>query len=183
MNELNEQFRIVIAASGLTPPPELLADGEIHRFSGGSKPSQKNSWYILHSDGIAAGVFGDWREGFSQIWCSKADTLMTDFERQAHRARVKAMQQQRVEDLVQRQHLAAAAAIKRWKSAAPCIQHDYLTLKGIKPNGAKVEGDNLLIPMRDAAGTIHSVQSITPDGSKLFMSGGRVKGCYSISNS
>jgi putative DNA primase/helicase len=32
--------------------------------------------------------------------------------------------------------------------------------------------------MRDTAGTVHSLQTIAPDGNKMFMSGGRIKGCY-----
>lgn len=178
MNDLIEQFRLAIATTGLTPPTEIIEDGAIHRFSTNGKSNHKNAWYMLHSDGIAAGAFGDWREGFTQNWCSKTDTAMTEAERQAHRERVKAMQREREDDLAQRQQLTATDALKRWTAAKPCTQHDYLTRKGIKPNGAKIEGDTLLIPMRDTAGTIHSVQTITPDGTKMFMSGGRVKGCY-----
>ena len=70
---------------------------------------------------------------------------MTEAERIAHRERVKAMQRQREDDLAQRQQLAAADALKRWTEATPCIQHDYLTRKGIQPHGAKIEGDKLLI--------------------------------------
>ncbi|MCF8211594.1 MAG: DUF3987 domain-containing protein [Rhodoferax sp.] len=178
MNDLIEQFRLAIAAAGLTPPTEIIDDGVIHRFSTNGKPTHRSGWYMLHSDGIAAGAFGDWREGFTHNWCSKADTAMTESERQAHRERVKAMQRQREEDQAKRQQLAAAEAHSRWTAATPCTQHDYLTRKGIMPNGAKIEGDKLLIPMRDTAGTIYSLQTITPDGTKMFMSGGRVKGCY-----
>lgn len=178
MNDLTDQFRLAIAAAGLTPPTEIIDDGAIHRFSTSGKPTHKNGWYILHSDGIAAGAFGDWREAFTQNWCSKADTSMTEAERFAHRERVKAMQRQREDDLAQRQQFAATDALKRWTAATPCTQHDYLTCKGIQPHGAKIEGDKLLIPMRDTAGTVHSLQTITPDGTKMFMSGGRVKGCY-----
>jgi len=32
--------------------------------------------------------------------------------------------------------------------------------------------------MRDTAGILHSLQTIAPDGGKLFHLGGRVKGCY-----
>ena len=74
MNDLIEQFRQGIAAAGLTPPTEIIDDGVIHRFSTNGKPTHKNGWYMLHTDGIAAGAFGDWREGFTQNWCSKADT-------------------------------------------------------------------------------------------------------------
>ena len=173
-----EHFRQAIAAAGLTPPTEILDDGAIHRFSTSGKPTHKNGWSMLHTDGIAAGAFGDWREGFTQNWCRKADTSRTEVERLTHRERVKAMQRQREDDLAQRQQLAAADALKRWTAATPCVEHDYLTRKGIQPHGVKIEGDKLLIPMRDTTSTIHSLQTITPDGIKMFMSGGRVKGCY-----
>lgn len=32
--------------------------------------------------------------------------------------------------------------------------------------------------MRDTEGRLHNLQSIAPDGTKRFMPGGRVKGCY-----
>ena len=178
MNDPIEQFRRAMAAAGLTPPTDIIDDGAIHRFSTSGKPNHKNGWYILHTDGIAAGAFGDWREGFTQKWCSKADMSMTEAERFAYRERVKAMQRQREEDLAQRQQLAASDAIKRWTAATPCTEHDYLTRKGIQPHGVKIEGNKLLIPMRDTAGTIHSLQTIAPNGTKMFMSGGRVKDCY-----
>ena len=178
MNDPIDQFRNAISNAGLTPPEEIISDGAIHRFSSNGKPTNKNGWYILHSDGIAAGSFGDWREGFTQNWCSKADRSMTDAERFAHRERVKAMQCQREKDLAQRQQLAAADAHKRWTDATPCTQHDYLSRKGIQPHGAKIEGDKLLIAMRDTSGMVHSLQTIAPEGIKMFMPGGRVKGCY-----
>ena len=178
MNDLIDQFRQTIAAAGLEPPIEIVDDGVIHRFSTNGKPTHKNGWYILHTDGIAAGAFGDWREDFTQNWCSNTDTSMTEAERVAHRERVKAIQRRRADDLAQRQRLAAADALKRWTAATPCTEHDYLTRKGIQPHGAKIEGERLLILMRDTAGNVHSLQTIAPDGTKMFMSGGRVKGCY-----
>jgi len=66
MNGTIEQFRQAIAAAQLTPPTEIIDDGAIHRFSASGKPRDDSGWYCLHSDGIAAGVFGDWREGFKQ---------------------------------------------------------------------------------------------------------------------
>ena len=177
-SNLEQAFKEAIAAAGLTPPTEIIDDGVIHRFSTNGKSTRKNGWYMLHTDGIAAGAFGDWREGFTQNWCSKADTSMTEAERIAHRERIKAMQRQREDDLAQRQKLAAADALKRWTAATPCAQHDYLTRKAIQPHGAKIEGDKMLIPMRDTAGTVYSLQTIAKDGTKMFMSGGRVKGCY-----
>lgn len=178
MNDTIEQFRQAITVAGLTPPTEIIDDGAIHRYSTNGKPRDESGWYVLHSDGIAAGVFGDWRIGLTSIWCSKSDNTMTEAERQANRERVQTMQRQREAVLTQRQQQAAQDATKRWTAGNPCTQHPYLTRKGIKPNGVKIEGDNLLIPMRDSAGAVWSLQTITPDGTKMFMTGGRVKDCF-----
>ena len=178
MSDPIEHFRLQIAAAGLEPPFNIIPDGAIHRFSTSGKRGDDSGWYVLHTDGIAAGAFGCWRSGLQSTWCAKSDNAMTAVERIAHRERIKAVQRQREDDLTQRQQLAAADALKRWTAATPCTQHDYLTRKGIQPHGVKIEGDKLLIPMRDTAGTVHSLQTITPEGTKMFMSGGRVKGCY-----
>ena len=42
----------------------------------------------------------------------------------------------------------------------------------------KLLGDDLVIPLRDAPGVIHSLQFINREGDKRFMPGGRVQGCY-----
>ena len=178
MNDPIDQFRNAISNAGLTPPEEIIGDGAIHRFSTNGKPTNKNGWYILHSDGFAAGAFGDWREGFQQNWCGKSDKSMTEMERLEHRELIKAMQRQREDEISKRQKLAASSAYERWRAASPCTQHDYLTRKGIQPQGAKIEGDKLLIPMRDTSGKVHSLQTIAPDGTKMFMHEGRIKGCY-----
>ncbi len=173
-----EQFRDAIRSAGLTPPNTIIDDGKIHRFSTGGKPRDDSGWCVLHTDGIAAGAFGDWRSGLQSTWCAKSDNAMTGAEREAHRQRIKTMQVLREDELMQRHQHAAMDAAKRWQEAAICTSHDYLTRKGIQPHGVKIEGDKLLIPMRDTTGKLQSLQTIAPDGSKLFMSGGRVKGCY-----
>jgi len=178
MNKTIANFTAAMAAARLKPPAEIIDDGAIHRFSTNGKPTDASGWYCLHTDGIAAGSFGDWRTGLTSTWCSKTDANMTQAERWASRQRIAAIQKQRDDELVLRQKNATHQAQRRWQDASSCQQHDYLTRKGIKPNGTKIEGDKLLIPMRDTAGIIHSLQTITPNGTKMFMLGGRVKGCY-----
>ena len=178
MNSTIEQFRQAIATAGLTPPETIIDDGKIHRFSTTGKPRDDSGWYILHNDSMAAGVFGGWREGMQSSWCAKSDTAMTETEREAYRQRIRAMQVQRDADTAQRHQAGATEAARRLKAATPCTQHDYSKRKGIKLHGVKIEGDKLLIPARDTAGTLHSLQTIAPDGDKRFLSGGRVKGCY-----
>lgn len=83
-------------------------------------------------------------------------------------------------------------ALNRWNAASLRLTHvqahPYLKAKGVLGFGLRVEAEPspgyhagaglLLVPMRDAAGMLHSLQTIDPDGGKLFMTGGRVQGCY-----
>ena len=86
-----EKFRSAIQAAGLTPPDEIQGNGALHRFSTNGKAKDDSGWYVLHGDGIPAGAFGCWREGFTQQWCGKSTDTMTPAEREAHRQRVEAM--------------------------------------------------------------------------------------------
>lgn len=178
MSDPIELFRLAIAEAGLTPPDTINPDGKIHRFSGSGKRGDE-SWYSLHLDGVPAGVFGCWRSGFTQTWCGKSDTDLTQPEREAHRQRIKAMQVQREAEQVAQHQAAAATAEQRWQDAKPCTGHPYLSTKGVQPYGLRVDSSGaLIVPMRDTAGKLHSLQTITVDGDKRFLSGGKVKGCY-----
>ncbi|MFM9437412.1 putative DNA primase/helicase [Janthinobacterium sp. CG_23.3] len=173
-----DQFRIAIVAAGLPAPDEIIDDGKLRRFSTDGKPRDTSGWYVLYGDDMPAGSFGCWRSGLQSTWCGKSDHEQTDSERQAMRERVKAMQRQRDTEQAQRQAEARTTAATRLATTETAMMHPYLTVKGIKPNGARQDGQYLVIPMRDTAGTLHSLQTIGPDGNKLFMSGGRVTGCY-----
>jgi len=168
MNDRVEQFRQAIAAAGLTPPPEIHDDGAIHRFSTSGKPTHKNGWYMLHTDGIAAGAFGDWCQGFTQNWCSKAHTTMTEAKRTGHRERVKAMQ---------RQQLAAADALKRWTAATACTQHDYLTRKGIQPHAQRPDGRLGAVVMENALLTLSYWLVQSAPYAVAILLGVALKGC------
>jgi putative DNA primase/helicase len=171
-----DHFRSAIEAAGLTPPDHIQDDGELHRFSTGNRRGDKSGWYLLHTDGIAAGTFGCWRAGLHSTWCSKADSAMTIEEREAHRQRIKAMRAQREAAESARQQEEADKAIDRWHSASTHCEHPYLARKGVQAHRIRQHGDVLLIPLRDTAGTLHSLQTITPDGEKRFR--GRMRGCY-----
>jgi putative DNA primase/helicase len=89
-----------------------------------------------------------------------------------------AMKAHRDADKAQAQVKASEAAAALWAQGEAANAHPYLTTKGAKAYGVKVFGDALLIPIRDTAGKLHSLQTIDGDGDKRFHPGGRVKGCY-----
>ena len=178
-HDVTEQFRQAIGNAGLTPPDTIIDDGAIHRFGTNGRRGDDSGWYTLHTDGIAAGAFGDWREGFTQTWCAKSDNAMTETEREANRQRIKAIQEQRDTELIQRQQSAATDAAQRWQGATNGTRHTYTTAKGAQCYGVKIDSAGaLIVPMRDTAGALQSLQTITPNGDKRFLPGGKVKGCY-----
>ena len=67
-----------------------------------------------------------------------------------------------------------AAAIRRakarWDAAQPCADHPYLSRKGVRSHGLRIDRrGNLLIPIFSAAtGELQSVQSIAAHGAKRF---------------
>ena len=178
MSDPIDLFKLDITAAGLTPPDIINADGKIHRYSSNGKPRDDSGWYMLHLDGIPAGAFGCWRAGFSQSWCAKSKNTMTQMELNAHRARIEDMQVQREADEIQKHQQGRESAAVILANTTPASTQEYLTAKGIQPHGVRCDGVNLVIPMRDTLGNVHSLQTITPDGEKRFHSRGKVTGCY-----
>ena len=176
MHNTLDEFRQAIMAAGLEAPDVIHDDGAIHRFSPSGRRGGASAWYVLHSDGVAAGSFGCWREGLQSTWCAKSDNAMTAAERNAHRQRIKAMKALRDEAEAIRCKDEADKAAIRWCGASSAFSHPYLARKGVYAYGIRQDGEILLIPLRDTAGKLHSLQTITPDGEKRFK--GRMKGCY-----
>ena len=173
-----EQFREAITAAGLEAPDSINDDGVIHRFPTNGRKGDKSGFYVLHGDGTPAGSFGCWRAGLQSTWCAKSDSAMTSAEHDAHKQRIKAMKAQRDAEQLTTQQQARESAAALWSQADTAADHPYLKRKGIVGYGIKVFGDRLLIPLRDTAGKLHSLQTISPEGDKRFHAGGRIKGCY-----
>jgi putative DNA primase/helicase len=155
-----------------------VPDGAIHRFRvPGDKPGSLNGWYVLHLDGIASGAFGSWKAGGTQTWSSRepADYRETEQVRQ----RIEQARQQRETEQRQRQQQTAEWASRWWRDARRADPaHPYLVAKGVRPHSLRQRGDDLLVPLY-LGGRLVNLQQIAPDGSKRFLSGGRVKSCYS----
>ena len=172
-----DQFRQAIEAAGLTAPDRIVADGKLHRFASNGAPHDDAGWYVLHDDGVPAGMFGCWRSSVSQTWCGKSDQQLTEAERTEHRRRVNAAKQQREADEQLRQLSAAATAKTLWDMAVPAsAEHPYLKRKGVQPHGLHVSDDNRLIVPVLINDAISSVQFINENGDKRFLPGGAVKG-------
>ena len=169
-------------ATGLAPAKalDLVPDGKLRRYRvEGDKGGSTNGWYVLHSHPILAGAFGSWKTGESHNWHEVRAKPPTQAERDALRKHLQAAQAARVIEQDRVHGEARAKAERLWRMARPATNaHPYLERKRIGAIGIRQLRDMLLIPARDANGTLHTLQFISPDGSKRFLSGGRIAGLY-----
>lgn len=104
-----------------------------------------------------------------------APTLTDEDRRNLERERMLAERRRKAAE-----DAAILEARKRWTAAVPINGegHPYLDRKGIAPNGARREGESLLVPIFDVSGQIQSVQAIPAASGekKLFHAGAPVRG-------
>jgi phage/plasmid primase-like uncharacterized protein len=169
----------MIACGILAPPADFTADGRLHRFV--SMPDHKSStgWYIIHFDPAGSTwAFGDWRLGIKERGSDDPGRDLTPEEIADRRHRLRKLQTKIAAEEARFQAGAAIEARQRWDRCAPATEHQYLKTKDIDACGTRIDGDKLLIPMRDITGKLWSIQEIAPDGFKHNQLGGRRKGCF-----
>lgn len=172
-----KQFQDAIAGVGLVPPAQVIADGKLHRFSSNGKPRDDSGWYVLHSDYLPAGSFGCWKDGQTHTWRADIGRDLSSDEQLFMRERMEAQRIEREAEREARQKEAKLRARNIWSLASKAGAHGYLTRKGVQPHGIRYQGAELIIPMRQG-NEITSLQFITAEGEKRFLSGGKVQGSY-----
>ena len=180
LQSIENGFNTAMLDHGINPPDNLIGDSVLHRFYvEGDRKGTLNGAYILHCDNKPSGWAMSFKTGVSFTWTlsGKREPMTAAMKRQIDDAR----QIRQLEQATAHQ-LAAEKARHIWDKATPIIeqsQHPYLVKKCIKPHGARLYRDALVLPLVDKTDTIVNLQFINADGTKRFLSGGRKKGCYS----
>ena len=154
---------------------EPVPDGQLHRFqTPDDKGKETSGWYILYADDTPCGIAGDWRTGTEITWSGQAVEFSAEQAERIERAKIVREQE--------RQRVAQSAAQKAqqiWEKGKTPGAHPYLIKKGVSAHGIRQDTyGNLLIPATDPQGTIRTIQFISPDGGKMFLSGGAKKGHF-----
>ncbi len=180
MQEPIAQFKEALARRGILPRGgEIVADGRIQRCDAIGRGGKGDAAYLLHLDGIPAGGFENWRDGFGwENWRAEIDQTLSPAEEAAHRAKLERSRRERDLEETKRKATARKRALSVLEEAEPCESHPYTDRKGIQVHGARLLGDRLVLPLRDAEGTTHSLQFIGTDGEKRYLTGGRKAGCF-----
>ncbi len=140
----------------------------------GTNPKKKDMGITVLS--AEHGIAHCFKCGF--VASNRHERELTEAERKAFKRRMDALRKAHEAEQRERQAKAAAEAAQMWLKSQPVVEHPYLSKKGVKAHGLRVHGGLLLVPLRDANGVLHSLQTITAEGDKRFLPGGRVRGCY-----
>lgn len=182
--ELKSRLQKVMVGAGIHPPEQLLLDGKLHRFSTNGSAGDTAGWYVAHAAPPAA-TFGDFRTGAEHKWYGGGDTLTAAEREQQHQLLAKAKQQRDAQE--RKQHDTARKEVARvWAACKPApAKHPYLVAKGVKPHGIRIDAKGqLVVPLRDAAGVLHSVEYISGTATegggwaKRYHKGGRKTGAF-----
>lgn len=175
--ELLDKLRLAMLVQIGHAPSTIQTTGKLERFDT-LKKGDKTGWLVCHLTrwGIIA-VFGDWRDGYPHKYSSFEPSSLSrsDLAEFRHIQR-----QQEQERRAERDRLAESArdrAVSIWCTAQPAQHtHPYLMAKQVQAHGIRQTDDRLIIPITDLSDNLHNVQSITPDGTKRFLKGGRKRG-------
>lgn len=185
MSDIQGVFLAELEQAGLRFGGPITIDDKVHRFKGGDD-KDADSWYSLHlvSDGFVVGAYGSWRKNFVNKWSSRDKSQMSREDWANATRKWKESEAQRAEEERKAQEKARQRCVEFMSKFTRCEGHMYAMAKGIKIYGQVYESTNELtsgwmaLPLQDIDGTVHSMQFIADDGTKRFVSGGRVKGCY-----
>ncbi len=183
-----EEFRAFIAEHGFEPPSRI-EPGRFFRFPTNGKSGDSAGWAKLFPD-LKGGIIGDFRGDQTWTWRAKRDRPFTETETRSWRERVE-HEQREAQALREREEKEAAQrALAIWDQAQPAPStHAYLVAKRVQAHGLRVYrgpvavngmrcDGALIVPVRNAAGEIQSIEFIAPDGEKRFLPRGRKAGGY-----
>jgi putative DNA primase/helicase len=173
----NELFQEAMRRAGLDFAGHLVADGRLRRFKSAGDHS-RNSWYVLYSGTPTVGVFGCWKRGIKEVWHDRNGQLS---ETESKKVRRRWQEAERECEQAKAERHAKARRTAEWilLRSSPVNSHDYLAAKDVKAVGDVREYRGaLVLQLRDIKCELHSLQFISADGSKHFLTNGRVAGCF-----
>jgi putative DNA primase/helicase len=168
----------------IEPIAQRLGSGNLIRFRcEGDGKGRKNGWAILYLDERPAGAFGNYKANTGTLkWKTNSDRpALTAAEREALQREWREAREKREATRRDNETQASLDAADKWRKCPPASpDHSYAAAKNLDVTGLKQEGNRLLVPMCDEAGTLWNLQAIGPDGTKRFLRGGRIDGLFAI---
>lgn len=181
LHDLVSQALDAMRASDCEPHDASVVtfDGVLHRYRiAGEKAGSENGWFVFYADKLPAGAFGSWKSGLAETWCVKREQELTPAEREQRTQQFADIKQKRLADRRATQAAAKIRAADLWGKSRDTVdaKHPYLLKKQIPAIEIRQLQTQLVVPLRDGNGDLHSLQFISADGKKIFLTGGAIEG-------
>lgn len=176
MSSMEQDFLDALSSAGIPPTAKLVLDGNLKRYNiYGDKKGRRNGWYrfVRARDDFAWGVFGCNKRGISEKWASKDRKEFTAYDNKVIKKRKLEIEKQFEAD----QAKAALKANQLWDRLENAGEHSYALKKGIRLSGVRKMHNALVIPLY-ADNYIVSLQFISPEGEKRYLTNGQKRGAY-----
>lgn len=174
-----------LTSAGLVVDGEPDCSGELVRCGTTQKPHGTDGAYKVHLDVPPSVWLCNYHEGGEgrtvPLWEKGVVERLPEAEREALRERIRQEKEVAARRLEERRGKAADEAKRIFQPLPHAGEENvYLSRKGVSPRGdiRQASDGRLVLPVLNAAGEVVSLQFISGDGGKLFLSGGEKKGCY-----
>jgi phage/plasmid primase-like uncharacterized protein len=177
---VTDRFRQAMERADIVTKDRLVPDGRLHRVHvEGDKERSKNGWYVLNTNPYPCAVFGTWKDSdVTHTWRLPPKKRLKREAREALEQQAEEVARAQAAEIVQRQQKMAKVARRLWERAQPASdEHPYLKKKHARASGARLLAGRLVVSVWSMDDKLCSLQFIDADGEKLFLRGGRVKGC------
>ncbi|WP_295457510.1 DUF927 domain-containing protein [uncultured Thiodictyon sp.] len=166
---------------GFKRPQQAALDHFWYKANTGTGPTGKPYFQVSAGDAREAGGVDTATFTWSS-WKDHEGARLAADEVAEVRAQIEAKTRDAKARRTREQAQARTKAATDWEAATAdgAETHPYLVRKGVGAHGVKVSGDTLLIPVRDAEGTLHGLQRIAPDGDKRFTKGTAATGHFHL---
>jgi len=154
-------------------------DGKLHRYDINGK--KKAGWFCFFGDGLPAGSYGNWATSEKYRWCSKKESELDPAERSEFLRKLEKSKKEREKLQTEEHEKSAIEARSIYSKALPAdVSHPYVSKKHITPCLARCgeKNNSLILPIFSDANQIQSLQFISTDGNKKFLTGGKTKGGF-----
>jgi phage/plasmid primase-like uncharacterized protein len=185
--EAQQQLADALRAYGLRLKGLPIMDGQLHYAPvDGNRGREMSGAYkgFYGDDRWPAGAIYNYKQGgFVGTWKAHGETVTISTEEAAARAaQAAARDAQHRQERIDRETAGAAKAVAMIAAAKPGdADHPYLVQKGVEPIGIYQDTQGrLLIPLRNIDGEIRNVQTIMPDGTKLYLAGAQKMGTFHL---
>lgn len=189
-HDIEKSFIEAMESCGISPASgeQLRMDGHKHRIKlAGDKGRATSGEYCIYTDETPAGWFKSYKASHGvpyETWSYKSETFssMSPEERKAYIEKKEAERAERDRQDARERQRSILVAREKWNNATQAHPlHNYIMKKGLRSaHGARLLGNNLVIPYVNGAGEVQTIQTISGTGEKLFQLNAPKAGFYSI---